>query len=116
MTPVLHGITLHVTPDPDPDLSYLDADDLHHLSDGNLYHVTVSASAEVGLLDTVQTIRSGGLHGVESWLISSHYERSEEYIRTCLGEQHAELQQLLLALGISRDAIGHAPVRESWEG
>lgn len=114
-TRTLTRITLHVEPDPDPDVSYLDADGLQDYHDGNLGYVGVYASAEYTLDGTRQTLRTGGLWGIESWYISSDVDRSEEYISTCVAEAQLELIDLLCAVGFTAADIDAAPVTTTWD-
>jgi hypothetical protein len=71
------------------------------LNTGNWHYVGIVAKAEIKTTaGTIQTIRSGGLWGIES--------DAGEYLEQVAQEQLAELREELTALGFGKRAIDHA--------
>jgi hypothetical protein len=83
--------------DHDPDYSYLDPienrDRLNGLYEGNWHYIGIMARAVVTINGTIQTIRSGGLWGIES-------DSGEDYLTSVENEEKEALIDILSTLGI----------------
>lgn len=76
------------------------------LNNGDWAIVGIVAKAEILVGDTIQTIHSAGLWGVES--------DADDYIQQMAKEQLADLAELLAQVGPGKRAIAHAI--KSWGG
>lgn len=87
-----------VEEDPDPDVSYLDQDELADRRSAYLRrefsHVGVRVEADVYLEETEQGLRSPGLWGVESDL-------TEDELAQIVEEEWGALRSVLKAVGVS---------------
>lgn len=100
------SIKLHHVDDIDPDLSYLDKTaDAERLSSfgysWNMLGVYVSADVQTSDRGVIQTIRSGGVYGVES-------DSGKDYLDELETEEILDLTSELLAIGFSEDAVNVA--------
>lgn len=100
--PELQGIRVLVLHDDDPDPSYLDQDEFEdrkaEYENGDFSFVGVVAEADVVIEGTVQTLKSGGLWGIES-------DSGEEYIEDTALEEYDGLRDVLKAVGVSTSQV-----------
>jgi hypothetical protein len=93
----LRSIRVVVEHDPDPDVSFLEQEDLEDrlaaYRRGEFDFVGVRAEADVLVEDTVQTLTSGGLWGVES-------DSGEEYLVGVAVEEYEQLRRVLKTVGV----------------
>lgn len=102
------SVTVRREVDSDPDTSWLgeyvrqDYERMESLNRGYWCFMGVFATAEVQLssMSTIQTLRSGGLWGIES--------DSGDYFKEVEAEQLAELKDEMHAAGFSKRAIAAA--------
>lgn len=83
--------------DPIGDASYLEQegfeDRLADYQAGRFWHVCCHAKVDVIVAGTVQTLRSGGLHGIES-------DSDQQHLEGIAAEERASLVGILAELGI----------------
>ena len=105
----LQSIRIVVEHDPDPDISYLEQDEFEErlaaYKAGEFDFVGVRAEAEVLIEETVQTLTSGGLWGVES-------DSGEEYIESVAVEEYEQLRKVLKTVGVSTAQLPQEIERE----
>ena len=93
----LRSIRAIVEHDPDPDVLFLEQDEfedrLAAYKRGEFDFVGVRAEAEVVIEETVQTLTSGGLWGVES-------DSGEEYLVSVAIEEYEQLRKVLKTIGV----------------
>jgi hypothetical protein len=102
-TPEVRSIRVLVLPDDDPDTSYFDSGDPDYRDQdearreqyerGDFTLVGVRAEAEVVIEGVTQTLKSGGLWGVES-------DSGDEYIDGVAAEEYADLRKILTSIGV----------------
>ena len=96
-SPELLSVKVLVLPDEEPDTSFLDQDDFEDRKEafrrGDFSFVGVRAEAEITVDGIIQTIKSGGLWGIES-------DAGDEYIREVAGEEYNDLRRILKTLGV----------------
>jgi hypothetical protein len=107
--PEFHSVQVLVTPDDDPDTSYLDdeefADRREAYQRGDFTFVGIRAEAEIVVDDIVQTIVSGGHTGIES--------DASDYIQEVAGEEYSDLRRILKTLGVPTSELP-AEVDPNW--
>lgn len=100
--PELRALRAVVEEDPDPDVSYLDQEDLAErrasYSRNEFGIVGVHVEADVLIEGTEQVLSSPGLWGVESDL-------NEEELDQIVSEEWAALRNVLKAVGVSTDQL-----------
>ena len=105
----LQSVRVIFEEDPDPDTSYLEQDEfedrLAAYKRGEFHFVGVRAEAEVLIAETVQTLRSPGLYGIES-------DTDEEELDGLAAEQWTGLRAVLKTVGVPTDQLPLAPNRE----
>lgn len=93
----LETVRIVVDQDTDPDPSYLDQEEFEdrrrEYERGDFGFVFVRAEADVVIGDLVQTLRSGGLYGIES-------DSDESYISEVAAEEWSSLRDVLKAVGV----------------
>lgn len=91
----IESINIEHLPDDDPDTSYLEQDGwekrLAAYQRGAFGYIGIRAKAEISIDDTLQTVHSGGLWGIEDDNDRDHLEEIEH-------EQTRELYDQLVAL------------------
>ena len=91
--------------DEDPDASYLQQDDfaerLAEYTSGAFDFVGIRAEADIIVGNTVQTITSGGLWGIES-------DSSPDYLKEVETEEVQQLADILIELGCAPSQIAEA--------
>jgi hypothetical protein len=102
--PTVQEIRVRVLHDEDPDTSFIDQDEFADRREayqrGDFTFVGVVAEADVVIEGTVQTLKSGGLWGIES-------DSDEAYIEEVALEEYNGLRDVLKAVGVS---TSEAPV------
>jgi hypothetical protein len=108
LRPYIHEARIVVTPDPDPDTSYLDQDEfsaeLAAYQAGEFGYVGVYAEADLRLATPqggwihAGTIRSGGLWGIED-------HSGDDYLREVGADELDELKTMLAALNVAESDI-----------
>lgn len=93
----LQSIRVVIEHDPDPDVSFLDQDEFKDQREayarGEFDFVGVRAEADVLIEDTLQTLTSPGLWGVES-------DSGEEYLVSVAVEEYEQLRKVLKTIGV----------------
>jgi hypothetical protein len=106
----LRSIRVLVEHDPDPDISFLEQDEFEErlaaFKRGEFDFVGVIAEAEVEIESTVQTIRSGGLWGIES-------DSGEEHIVSVAIEEYEQLRKVLKTIGVPTSELPRA-IEKDW--
>lgn len=98
----LRAIRVLVETDPDPDTSYLEQDEFEErlaaYERDEFGLVGVRAEAEVVIEETVQTLRSHGLYGIESDL-------EEDELVDYAAQEWAQLRTVLKTVGVPTDKL-----------
>lgn len=98
----IRKITIRYMIDESPDTYCLqDHERMESLSRGDWLYIAIVAEAEICLDDTIQTITSSGLRGIES-------DSDADYLAGLENEQLAELRKALRELDFSTRAISKA--------
>ena len=98
----LSSVRIVVVPDEHPDVSYLEQDELEErhaaYEQGEFLLVGVRAEAEVFIGGIAQTLKSGGLYGIES-------DSEEEYFDEIFAQEWATLRDVLKTVGVSTSQL-----------
>ena len=98
----LRSVRIIVAPDEHPDASYLDQDDFEERREAyersEFTLVGVRAEAEVIVCGVAQTLRSGGLYGIES-------DSEEEYFDEIFVQEWATLRDVLKTVGVPTSGL-----------
>lgn len=101
---------IRIMPDIDPDISYLEQDEfkdrLAAYRRNEFHFVGVRAEAEVAVNSVIQTIKSGGLWGIES-------DHADDYILNVAAQEHAELRKVLAEIGVTSDPATDEQIRRA---
>lgn len=99
--PEIQEIRVLVLHDEDPDTSWMDDDEnedrRQEYERGNFTFVGVVAEADLTVEGTTQTIRSGGIWGVES--------DDKEYIESVADDEYADLRKILKTMGVATSEL-----------
>ena len=105
----LRSVRVIFEADPEPDTSYLEQDEfedrLEAYKRGEFSFIGARAEAEVIIEETTQTLRSGGLYGIES-------DSEDEYIDEIAAQEWAALRAVLKTVGVSTEQLPLAVNRE----
>lgn len=98
----LRAIRVIFAHDPDPDASYLEQDEfedrLEAYKRGDFSFLSAHAEAEVIVEEISQTLRSGGLYGIES-------DSEDEYIDEIAAQEWGALRGVLKTVGVPTDQL-----------
>jgi hypothetical protein len=99
--PEIQEIRVLVLHDEDPDTSWMDDDEnedrRQEYERGNFTFVGVVAEADLTVEGTTQTIRSGGICGVEG--------DDKEYIESVADDEYADLRKILKTMGVATSEL-----------
>lgn len=108
----LQSVRVVIEEDADPDVSYLEQDEfedrLEAYKGGEFHFIGVRIEAEVSIADTVQTLTSPGLWGVES-------DTDEAGLDQIAGDEWEALRAVLKTIGVPTDQLPLTPKREWFE-
>jgi hypothetical protein len=94
----LQSVRVIFEEDPDPDTSYLEQDEFEDRLDAyrnEIFHfVGVRIVAEVSIADTVQTLTSPGVWGIES-------DSEQEHLDEIISQEWAQLRVVLKTIGVT---------------
>lgn len=98
----LQSVRVIYEEDPDPDVSYLDQSDLADrktaFKKGEFNFVGVRVDAEVLIAETVQTLTSPGMWGIES-------DTTEEELEQLVSEEWGALRAVLKTVGVPTEQL-----------
>jgi hypothetical protein len=98
----LRAIRVLVEPDPEPDASYLEQDEFEErlaaYEKGEFALVGVRAEAEVAIDGLSQTLKSGGLYGIESDL-------EQDELDDIATEEWTRLRTVLKTVGVATEKL-----------
>ena len=101
-TTELQSVRVIFEEDPDPDISYLEQDEFEDRLDAYrnevFHHIGVHVEAEVSIADTVQTLTSPGIWGIES-------DTDEESLDQIVSEEWKSLRDVLKTVGVPTDKL-----------
>jgi hypothetical protein len=108
----LQAVRVIFEPDPEPDTSYLEQDEFadrraeHEQGEWHLVGCRAEAEVVIAPETTVQTLRSGGLYGIES-------DSEQEYLDEVVHGEWSRLRDVLKTVGVPTDQLP-LEVDRSW--